>query len=143
MIGASMLVLFVLGLPADDPITAAKAVVASHERFAAAADLDRVMSNVADDVVVRVPNAPLVRGWAAFRELYRGMLALGRWEFGHDYEGAVAAGDAVILDGVARGTLAPKGGQSSKFANNFLIVLRKQSDGKFRFSRIAFAPSSK
>ena len=125
MTGVSLLVFAVLGAAAEDPVTLAKEVVVSDERFAAAADLDRVMSNFADDIVVLVPDTPLVRGREALREFYRGILAQGRWEFGHDYEGAVATGDAVILHGVARGTLTPPGGQPSEFANNLLLILRK------------------
>lgn len=125
-----------------DPVGSAKEVVASHERFAAAADLDGVMSNSADDIVVLIPDAPLVKGKQAFREFYTTLLALGRWEFGHDYEGAVATGDVVVLHGVARGTLTPAGGEPAAFANNFLLVLKNQPDGKFRLWRISFAPSA-
>lgn len=137
-----IVLLFVLGAGAQDAVKDAKDVVASHERVAAAADLEGVMRNVSEDVVVLVPGTPLVKGKQAFREFYKNMLSTGRWAFGHDYEGAEAVGDSVVLHGVARGTLTPSGGPASKFANNFVLVLKKQADGKFRFWRIAFAPSA-
>ena len=126
---------------AQDSVRSAKDVVASHERFASAADLDGIMSNVADDAIVLVPNSALVKGKAAIREMYKTFLAQGRWEFVHDYEDAVSTGDVVVLHGVARGTVVPSGGERSSFANNFLIVLRNQADGQFRFWRISFGPS--
>lgn len=126
----------------QDPVVIAKAVIASHERYAAAGDLDGIMSNGTEDIVMMVPGVPLIQGIEAGRDFYRGMLAQGRWEFVHDYDGAIATGDAVILHGVARITFTPTGGQPVKLANNFLLVLRKQSEGTYRFSRVAFAPSA-
>ncbi len=119
----------------------AKAVMASHEQFAKAGDLDGIMTNVADDVVMLAPDAPLVQGSDAFREFYTGLLGLGQWDFGHDYEGAEVVGDTVLLHGVARGTLTLNDGDTTALANNFLLVLRRQADGKLRVWRGAFAPS--
>jgi ketosteroid isomerase-like protein len=126
-----------------DAVGAAKAVVAAHERIVASGDLDAIMTNVAEDVVVLVPDTPLVKGKGACRELYKNFLAAGRWDFAHEYDGASATGDAVVLHGVARGTLSPSGQPASRFANNFVLVLKKQADGKFRLWRVAFAPSAK
>lgn len=137
----AILLLTVAAGPAD-AVKAAKDVIASHERLAAAANLDGLMTNVADDVVALIPESPLVRGKPAFREMYKGFFALGRWQFSHDYEGAEVSGDVVTLHGVARGTLTPAGGTAAPFANNFLLLLKKQPDGKFRFWRITFAESA-
>ncbi len=119
----------------------AKAVIASHEQFAKAGDLDGIMTNVADDVVMLAPDAPLVQGGDAFREFYTGLLRLGQWDFGHDYEGAEVVDDTVLLHGIARGTLTLNDGDTTPLANNFLLVLRRQADGRLRFWRGAFAPS--
>jgi ketosteroid isomerase-like protein len=137
-----VLLLALASTAATDPVKSAKDVIASHERFAAAADLDGVMSNIADDVVALASGSPLVQGKSAFREFYRGVLAMGRWELGHEYDGAAVVGDTVLMHGVARGTITPTGSQPTKFANNFLLILKKQSDGKLRMWRIAFAPNS-
>ncbi len=119
----------------------AKAVMASHEQFAKAGDLDGIMTNVADDIVMLAPDAPLVQGRDAFREFYTGLLGVGQWDLGHDYEGAEVVGDTVLLHGVARGTLTLNDGDTTALANNFLLVLRRQADGKLRVWRGAFAPS--
>lgn len=122
-------------------IDEAKTVVRSHEDFARAGDLDRLMSNMAEDIVVLAADTPLIKGKAAFRDFYAGLLRMGRFDFGHDHEGAEVVGQTVVLHGVARGTLTPPTGSSSRFANNFVLVLKRQPDGRLRFWRIAFAPS--
>ena len=124
-----------------DSIELAKSVVHSHEQFAQAGDLDGVMSNVAEDVVVLSANTPLVKGKSAVRAMYAELLKAGAFEFGHDYEGAVLAGDTVVLHGVARGTFTPVGGQPSAFANNFMLTLKRTAGGRFQLWRMAFAPS--
>ena len=126
----------------DVRITAAIDMVRSHEAFARAGDLEGILSNAADDIVLLVSGMPLVDGKAALTGFYRGLLAMGAWEFGHDYAGAEVVGDAVILHGLARGRLTPPGGATTEFANNFILTLRPGADGCFKFWRIAFAPST-
>lgn len=123
------------------PVDEAKLVVQSHERYARSGDLDAIMSNAAEDIVVLAPNMPLIQGKAAFREFYASLLKAGSFDFGHDYSGAALVADTVLLHGVARGTFTPTGAQPNQFANNFILVLRKQPGGKYQFWRIAFGPS--
>lgn len=92
----------------------AREVIRSHEAYTGAGDLDGVMSNAADDLVVLVPDAPLIEGKDAFREFYSGPLAMGRWEFVHEYDGAAVTGDAVVLHGVARGTVHRPGASQAR-----------------------------
>jgi ketosteroid isomerase-like protein len=125
----------------DDSILEARAVVARHEELVRARDVDGIVANMADDVVCLVPDLPLVEGKAAVRGLYEGMLASGAWEFRHEYGGAEAVGDLVVLHGIARGTMVPPAGASASLANNFVLTLRRQPDDQFRFWRIAFAPA--
>ncbi len=128
-------------MAAENPIQEAKTVVERHEALVREENLDGIVANAADDVVVLAPDVPLVEGKAALREFYSGMLAMGKWDFGHDYAGAEVVGDMVVAHGVARGTLTLAGGEVSSFANNFLLTFRKQADGKYRFWRVAFASS--
>ena len=128
-------------IPQNSPIDEAKAVVQSHERFARSGELDAIMSNVAEDIVVLAADTPLIKGKAAFRDLYAGYLKAGTSDFGHEYEGAEVVAGTVLLHGVARGNVIPSSGQPSPFANNFILVLKRQPTGKFQFWRIAFAPS--
>jgi len=124
-------------------IDEAKAVVQSHEGFARSGDLDGIMSNAAEDIVVLAADTPLVQGKAAFRDVYAGYLKAGTFDFRHDYEGAEVVGDTVLLHGVARGNFIQSNGQTAPFANNFILVLKRQLSGKFQFWRIAFAPSKR
>ena len=122
-----------------DEITAAKAVIASHEELSRAGDLAGVLTNVADDIVLVVPNIPLVEGKSAFEKVYSNMFGMGQWDFEHDYSGADVAGDTVILQGVARGTFTSTEGETSPIENNFLLVLERIG-GSYKVWRGAFGP---
>ena len=125
----------------DDEIAAAKAVIASHERLSRAGDLAGVLANIADDIALVVPNAPLVEGKSAFEEVYSRLFGMGKWNFEHEYSGVEVVGDAVILYGVARGTFTPNKGDPSPIENNFLIVL-KRSGESYKVWRGGFGPGS-
>ncbi len=120
----------------------AKAVIASHEQYCRAADLENVMTNIAGDIVVLAADAPLVQGAEAFREFYTELFRMGHWDFGHDYSGAEVIGDMVFLHGVAPGTFTTRDGVATEFRNNFIHVLRPGQDGALRVWRAAFAPAS-
>jgi len=122
-------------------IDEAKAVIKSHEAFARSGDLDGIMSNIADDVVLIAPGTPLVQGKTAMRELYAGFLKGGTFDMGHDYAGAEVVANIVVLHGVARGKFVPGSGEPAPFANNFLLILKRQPNGRFQVWRIAFGPS--
>ena len=119
----------------------AKAVLASHEALVRSEDLDGIIQNMAEDIVVLAPDAPLVVGREATRQMYVGMLGMGAVDMIHHYHGAEVVGDLVVLHGVARGSLTPEGGVASEFANNFILTLRKETDGNYRVWRAAFAPN--
>jgi ketosteroid isomerase-like protein len=122
-------------------IEEAKRVIESHERFAAAQDMEGILSNMAEDAIFLAPDMALVEGHQGIRAPYDALFAMGTWQFGHDYSGASEIGDLVLLHGVARGTLIPKAGDASPFANNFMITLRRQPSGRLLVWRAAFAPS--
>ncbi len=126
-----------------NPIQEAKDVIKSHEQYVKAGNLEGILSNTADDVVVLTPGLSLIKGKQAFKEFYAGVLAMGKSEFSHMYDGADLAGDAVVLYGLATGKTTLKDGTVTAMANNFLIVMKRQADGKMKFWRIAFAPSGK
>lgn len=123
-------------------VAEARAVIASHEDYARAGDLEGVMTNVHHDVLVLTTDAPLVRGGDAFRELYAGLLSAGAWDFTHDYHGAGVVGEVVELFGVATGTMRPPGGAAAPFANNFLLQLRRDESGRLKVWRASFAPTA-
>jgi ketosteroid isomerase-like protein len=119
----------------------AKAVLESHDALVRSGNLDGILENMAEDMVTLAPDTPLIVGREATRQLYVGILGMGVWDGTHHYDGAEVVGDLVILHGVARGSLTPKGGVASEIANNFILTLRKETDGKYRVWRAAFAPS--
>ncbi len=138
-----VLLCFVLACANRNPTQDAKDMLKSHEEYAKAADLESVMTNVADDVLLLVPGIPLVDGKEAFKEFYTGFFAMASVdEFVHNYHGIEVIGNTVVLHGIANGTQTSKDSTSTEFANNFLLVLKYQPDGKIKFWRIAFAPSS-
>jgi ketosteroid isomerase-like protein len=98
------------------------------------------MSNFADDAVVLAPNAPLQVGKAAVRSMYAAVLKASPAKGEHQYEGGVALGGLVVLHGVFRVPANPQA-QTPALANNFILTLRRGSDGKYRFWRAAFAPA--
>lgn len=124
-----------------DTVAAAKAVVRDHEIKAKGGKLDEIVSNFSDEVVLFAPGAELVQGLESFRAFYQSFLEMGTWDYRHDYLGHDVQGEAVILYGVARGTLTPPDFEPTPFANNFLIVLRPEN-GRLKVWRGAFAPSA-
>ena len=140
---ALVLLCLVLACANRNPAQDAKDMLKSHEEFAKAADLDGVMTNVADDVIALVPGIPLVDGKEAFKEFYAGLLAMASLdEFVHNCHGIEVVGNTVVLHGIANGTQTSQDGTSTEFANNFILVLKYQPDGKIKFWRVAFAPNS-
>ncbi len=65
----------------------ARAVLVAHDRAANAGNLEAVMHNVAEDVVVLSPGAPLVEGKEAFRAFYEEMLRT-KWDTTHIWRAA-------------------------------------------------------
>ena len=119
----------------------AKAVIREHEALVAAADLEGVMRNMDADIAFLVPDTPPIEGIEAIRGMYESLFATATWAFGHDYSHASEAGGLVFLHGIARGTMTPHGQPSSPMSNNFMITMRKDSDGRYRIWRAAVAPS--
>ncbi len=147
LIGLGVVPLLAAGCSGDTAtdsqlVEEAKAVIASHEDYAEAGDLEGVMTNVHPGVLVLTVDAPLVVGAEAFREFYAGLLSMGTWRFTHDYEGENVIEGVVELFGVARGTLTLPDGSAVPFANNFLLQLRRGEDGTLKVWRASFAPTA-
>ena len=124
----------------DRIVESAKAMIRNHESKAERGDIDEVVTNISREIVLFAPGARLVQGIDSFRDFYQSILDMGMWSFRHDYSGHDVEGEAVILYGVARGTLKAADQDPEPFANNFLIVARPE-DGRFKIWRAAFAPN--
>ncbi len=127
----------------DNPVVAeALELIATHERLFEAGDLDAVMANFSDDIAMLAQATPILSGKAALRSFYQAFLGAGAWVFKHESAAADVVGDLVVLHGVARGKHTPSNGDSeSTFANNFLIILRREA-GPLRIWRAAFMPGA-
>jgi ketosteroid isomerase-like protein len=137
-----LLWLLASGCSTRNAIEDAKAVVTAHENFVASENLDGILSNTADDIVVLVPGMSLIKGKQAVRDFYAGMFKAGKSQFIHEYQGSDVVGDGAILYGTAKGSLTKPDSTAVQFANNFILVFRYQADGKIKFWRVAFAPTS-
>lgn len=124
----------------EDLVARGRAVVTSHEAYVQAGNLAAIMTNMAPDIVVMVPDSPLIEGAAACRAMYAALLEIGRWKFEHDYHGAHAEGAFVFLHGVARGSLTTPDGLSQPVSNNFQITLKLNRDNRLEAWRVGFAP---
>ena len=137
-----LLACFLLGCSSRYPVEDAKAVLKSHEEYSKAGNLDGVMGNMADDVVGLVPGMPLFKGKDACRAFYSNVFKMGKSEGTHEYQGADIVGDVVVLYGVVHGKMTGPDSTVTALANNFILALKYQPDGKIKLWRIAFAPSA-
>jgi len=137
------LCLFVLGCSSRQPLQEATAVIRSHEAFLKAGNLDSVLSNMTDDVVGVIPGMPMVKGKDAFRIYYATSFKSGRTDIAYDIQGAEAEGSAVIVHGFAEGTLTLPDTTMIPLAENFLMVLKEQPDGRLKLWRVASSPGAR
>jgi ketosteroid isomerase-like protein len=118
----------------------AKQVIEAHEKFVAAGDLQGVLNNMHEDVAFMTADMPMVEGRDAVKRFYEGIFALGTWQFRHHYSSATEIDGLLLLHGMARGIFTPDDGDASSIANNFMITMRRISDGHLKVWRAAFAP---
>jgi len=121
----------------------AKAVIKSHEEFVKAGIVDSVVGNMTDDVVGVFPGMPLIKGKDAFKIYYASIFKSGKTDLKHDIQGAEEEGDVVMLHGFAQGTLAISETTMMPLTENFLVLLKKQPDGRMKFWRLAFSPGAR
>lgn len=113
----------------------ARAVIAAHDRAAASRNVDAVMQNVADDVVVIAPGTPLLEGKDAFRAFYESSLADACAPI-HELAAAQEVWDVVVAHGVAKAK-TEENGCPTRSQENFLILLKPDSNGEFKIWRVA------
>ena len=139
---AIFLVCLIAACSSRNPVEEAKAIVVAHESNVASGNIDGILDNTADDIVVLASGMPLVKGKQAVRDFYSGLFKMGKSQFIHEYQGSDVVGDIVILFGTAKGSLTKPDSSTVQFASNFIQVFRYQADGKIKFWRVAFAPTS-
>ena len=116
-------------------------VEALNSEFSKAAsnqDLDGVMDLYAPDAWLLPPNAPLMKGKDGIRGFFQAMLDAG--VRGVDLESlSVEGNDDFAVDiGRYRLTIEPPGGDPMIDEGKYIVVLKRQSDGKLRLTYDTF-----
>ena len=120
----------------------AKAIKMLAEEFFAgvnAADLDRRMATMAPDVIIMPPDRPAIMGKGEFRRLSQEYAAI----FEEQCSVIVDEVETVGHWGFARATVtgwrtSKAGGEVEKVSLKNLWIVKRQSDGKWKFWRIMF-----
>jgi len=125
---------------------ASEADVAAVTQLAASMDssagtLDAFMSHFADDVVVLMPDEMPIEGKAAAQDWYQNTFST--YYVAQHYAPAEvhSVGNLLVSRGDVSGTWTPKAGtQPLSWANKFLMLLLRQTDGSLRIWRLALSP---
>jgi len=99
-----------------------------------AKDLDRYVSNYADDASLFWPGAPVVTGLTAIREFMRTFLSIPAFSLSFETANVEVsqAGDFAYSCGTNKVTLVDPNGKSMQDRGKYLTVYRKQPDGRWK-----------
>lgn len=113
-------------------------LVAEWTRATLAADVERILPLMADDVEFYVPGQPVMRGRAAFEQGVRAVLASHRVESHADVQQVEVSGALAYCTTHLRVVITPlAGGGSMRKEGNVLSVYRKNAAGKWQLARDA------
>lgn len=113
-------------------------LVAEWTRATLAADVDRVLQLMTEDVEFYVPGQPIMRGRAAFEKNLRAVLASHRVESHADVQQVEVSGGLAYCTNRLRVEITPlAGGDSIRKEGNVLSVYRKNAAGKWQLARDA------
>ena len=113
-------------------------VIATWMRATAAADLDRVLTLMAEDVVFLIAGQPPMRGREAFAAASRAAEGKFRFEGKPDIQEIHVEGNYAYCWNHLSVTVTPlQGGSSSRREGHILSVFRKEPDGRWVLLRDA------
>lgn len=113
-------------------------LVAEWTRATLAAEVDRILPLMAEDVEFYVPGQPIMRGRAAFEQGVRAVLASHRVESHADVQQVEVSGSLAYCTARLRVAITPlAGGETMRKAGNVLSVYRKNAAGKWQLARDA------
>jgi uncharacterized protein (TIGR02246 family) len=121
----------------DQDERAIRALIANWMDATKAADLDRVLSLIDDDVVFLGAGRPPMRGKASFAEASRAMDRSGRFEGAVIVEEVRVFGDWAYCWNQITVTMTPEHGEPTRLAGPAMAVLRKKPDGRWVIFRDA------
>jgi len=125
----------------DRTSTDAEAVAGIHEhnmaveKALAEGDIDALMAEIVDDAVWMPPDQATIVGKPAIQAFYEALFeqVTLAGTLSPDNQELQVFGDSAVLRGVLVGTVTPKaGGEPMPFANKFVNVLRRESDGSWK-----------
>jgi uncharacterized protein (TIGR02246 family) len=96
-------------------------------------DIDQVLSCYDPAVVLMVPGVPIVEGIDGLRQYYEGVLAAGVTGAEMRIRQVESLGDAVVEVGEYRMALTPPGKEPFEDVGKYLVVCRRDDDGRLRF----------
>jgi len=100
-------------------------------------DMARMTEGLAEDYVSLEDAArPIVRGRSTYRAVVDSMVAAGTFhDLKYEPEGLDVSGDPAVRYGRWASKYLPKGGDTLRFAGNFVHVWRRQPDGSWKLAR--------
>ena len=102
----------------------------------AGGDAPRLASLVTEDCVFLAPGAPPIRGRQAVELLYRSLFARYRLKQNFQFEEVLPFGDWAFAWGTDEVAMTPiESGEPVRFAGYGVSILRRESDGVWRFAR--------
>lgn len=113
-------------------------LVAEWTRATLAAEVDRILPLMTEDVEFYVPGQPIMRGRAAFEKGVRAVLASHRVESHADVQQVEVSGSLAYCSTQLRVAITPlAGGETMRKEGNVLSVYRKNAAGKWQLARDA------
>ena len=113
-------------------------LVAEWTRATLAAEVDRILPLMTEDVEFYVPGQPVMRGRAAFEKGVRAVLASHRVESHADVQQVEVSSTLAYCTTHLRVTITPlSGGEAMHKEGNVLSVYRKNAAGKWQLARDA------
>jgi len=114
-----------------------QAIRESNDAYTAAVNsgnADTLAALYTDDAVLLWAGHPAVVGRSNIRAELAKVLALGDFQYSATVEEVEVVGDLGYFWGYARGTLTDSSGNESAVDLNYLVVLKRQPDGSWKFS---------
>lgn len=113
-------------------------LVAEWTRATLAAEVDRILPLMTEDVEFHIPGQPTMRGRAAFEKSLRAVLASHRVESHADVQQVEVSGSLAYCINHLRVAITPlAGGETMHKEGNALSVYRKNAAGNWQLARDA------
>ncbi len=117
---------------------AIRSLVAEWTRATLAAEVERILPLMAEDVEFYVPGQPVMRGRAAFEQGVRAVLASHRVESHANVQQVEVSGNLAYCTTHLRVAITPlAGGDTMRKEGNVLSVFRKNAAGQWQLARDA------